>query len=858
MASHGPDTRHARPGSGPFLESWRPGTGAPLEDREPATGRHLADRPRARRPTTSRAPPRPRRPPSRPGPTTSYQERARVLRRAAEIYEANRDEFGTWTQRETGASTARCTTSRTSRTSEILNAATLPSQPYGSLMPSAVKGRLSMVRRVPVGVIGAITPWNSPSRARACASSRRRSRSATPSSSSRTRRRRSSAARCSPRSSRRRACPTGCSRSSSAAPTSARRSSPTRTSRSCRSPAPRPSGRRVGQLAGGMLKKVSLELGGNNAFIVLDDADLDAAAVRRRVLGVPVPGPGLLRGRPPPRPSQRRRRVHRGPRPRRPGGSAPAIRTARTSSWARSSTRSRSPGSTGSSSARSTAGAVVNEGGDLRGPLLPADRAHLGHAGHAGLHRRDLRPGRPDHGVRHRRGGRRPRQRERVRPGRVDLHALARRAGWRSRTGCGPGMVHVNDGTLNDEAIIPFGGMGESGQRQPVRRRGQPRHVHRVAVGHGARRAADRSRSDRDDGDGIDHRRRQAGRGLAGDGVARRLRVALRGECRDARPGARGGADAGLRPERPGPRAAQELRSRSSGSSSTTSPTRTSRRSSAASRTPPRSAATWSSPAARTAIAEREDSYVRLLRSMRAATVIFAGSGLDDPEVNRRDAQARRRDARLRRGRRPPLAARVRRGGGRRGQRRRRSPAWSRNSSASAIDGSRSWPARPRCTSARQRLDGYRRGLDDAGVPFDERLVVRTAFNREGGALAVDELLAGDAPFTAVCSANDLLALGALAAPRRARDRGPARGVGRRLRRHPDRGHRRPEALDRPAAAAGDRPSRLRLRRATARRGAAAPRSAADGPGDARVHGAAAAPGVARRGAGRRAAAGAA
>jgi benzaldehyde dehydrogenase (NAD) len=25
------------------------------------------------------------------------------------------------------------------------------------------------------------------------------------------------------------------------------------------------------------------------------------------------------------------------------------------------------------------------------------------------------------------------------------------------------GMVHINDGTLNDEAIIPFGGMGDSG-----------------------------------------------------------------------------------------------------------------------------------------------------------------------------------------------------------------------------------------------------------------------------------------------------------------------------------------------------------------------------------------------------------
>ncbi|HEY3522956.1 MAG TPA: aldehyde dehydrogenase family protein, partial [Candidatus Limnocylindrales bacterium] len=37
-------------------------------------------------------------------------------------------------------------------------------------------------------------------------------------------------------------------------------------------------GRRVGTLAGGLLKRVSLELGGNNAFVVLDDADLDAAA----------------------------------------------------------------------------------------------------------------------------------------------------------------------------------------------------------------------------------------------------------------------------------------------------------------------------------------------------------------------------------------------------------------------------------------------------------------------------------------------------------------------------------------------------------------------------------------------------
>lgn len=37
-------------------------------------------------------------------------------------------------------------------------------------------------------------------------------------------------------------------------------------------------GRRVGELAGRNLKKVSLELGGNSPMLVLDDADLDAAS----------------------------------------------------------------------------------------------------------------------------------------------------------------------------------------------------------------------------------------------------------------------------------------------------------------------------------------------------------------------------------------------------------------------------------------------------------------------------------------------------------------------------------------------------------------------------------------------------
>ena len=45
---------------------------------------------------------------------------------------------------------------------------------------------------------------------------------------------------------------------------------------------------------------------------------------------------------------------------------------------------------------------------------------------------------------------------------------------------------------------------------------------------------------------------------------------------------------------------------------------------------------------------------------------------------------------------------------------------------------------------------------------FDPGLVVRTGFDRAGGALGVDSLLAAEAPFTAIACANDLLALGAL------------------------------------------------------------------------------------------------
>lgn len=158
---------------------------------------------------------------------------------------------------------------------------------------------------------------------------------------------------------------------------------------------------------------------------------------------------------------------------------------------------------------------------------------------------------------------------------------------------------------------------------------------------------------------------------------------------------------------------------------------------------------------------ERENSYARLLRSLRAAAVIFAGSGIVDGEANEELARhvtgirangsavvhlSPHADG-------PPdvgvdnvagIAAMV--------------------AALAELGHTRiAFFAGPTSLFvARERLSGYRRGLRDAGIAIDERLIVDTAFNRAGGATGVDELIERGVEFTAICCANDLLALGAL------------------------------------------------------------------------------------------------
>jgi benzaldehyde dehydrogenase (NAD) len=260
----------------PFLDGWRPGTGDLREIREPATGLPLVsvaqstpdDVARAAAAATAAQP---------AWAETNYQERARVLRRAAEIYDAHRPEFGVWTMRETGAVHSKMHHEQSFAYEEMLNAATMPSQPYGSLMPTAQRGRLSMVRRVPVGVVGAITPWNSPTvlgmRVVAPALALGNAVILKPDPQTPVAGGAIFAAVFAEAG-----LPDGVLQIvvggadvGEAIVTDPNVSLVSFTGSTA-------AGRRVGQLAGGLLKKVSLELGGNNAFVVLEDADLDAAA----------------------------------------------------------------------------------------------------------------------------------------------------------------------------------------------------------------------------------------------------------------------------------------------------------------------------------------------------------------------------------------------------------------------------------------------------------------------------------------------------------------------------------------------------------------------------------------------------
>jgi LacI family transcriptional regulator len=157
----------------------------------------------------------------------------------------------------------------------------------------------------------------------------------------------------------------------------------------------------------------------------------------------------------------------------------------------------------------------------------------------------------------------------------------------------------------------------------------------------------------------------------------------------------------------------------------------------------------------------RQNSYARLLRSLRAGAVIFAGSGIADGEAN---VELQRHVAGMRENGQAVVHLSPHEGG---------PPDVGVDNVAgiaamvkALVDLGHehiAYLAGPgSLLVANERLAGYRSGQADARLKIDERLIVSGGFDRAAGAAGIDELTARGVEFSAVCCANDLLALGAL------------------------------------------------------------------------------------------------
>ena len=93
---------------------------------------------------------------------TSYDERAAVMRRAAAALERRAEEVTDLIVRETGSIPGKAQYEVGGAANELYEAAGLTSRAVGEVLPSHSPGRFSIAERIPVGVVAAITPWNFP------------------------------------------------------------------------------------------------------------------------------------------------------------------------------------------------------------------------------------------------------------------------------------------------------------------------------------------------------------------------------------------------------------------------------------------------------------------------------------------------------------------------------------------------------------------------------------------------------------------------------------------------------------------------------------------------------------------------
>lgn len=258
-----------------FSNGWVPGTGGVADVVDPSTGETLTTIGTGLAEDIDRAANAARR--AQPGwGSTSFDKRAEILREAARLLKARSDEINEWNVRECGSTGAKAEWELHATYEQLLMAAAMPMQPEGALYASAMPGRMNICRHIPVGVVGVIAPWNFPillaMRSVAPALAVGNAVILKPDQQSAV-----SGGLLLAKVFEDAGLPPGVFHVIPGGPVTG--------DALVRHPkvgmisftGSTAVGRSIGEICGRMLKRVALELGGNNAILVLDDADVDAA-----------------------------------------------------------------------------------------------------------------------------------------------------------------------------------------------------------------------------------------------------------------------------------------------------------------------------------------------------------------------------------------------------------------------------------------------------------------------------------------------------------------------------------------------------------------------------------------------------
>ena len=208
---------------------------------------------------------------------TLPQERRGLLLNAINIIEKRKEEIADWIVKESGSARVKAETEIMAATLMMQEAASMPNRMEGRIYPSPIPGKESRAYRKPLGVLGIITPWNFPfhlsMRSIAPALALGNTIVVKPASSTPV-----SGATLIAKIFEEAGVPKGvfnvtAGKGSDIGDYFVKHP----TSKLISFTGSTPVGRNIGKIAGEALKKVSLELGGNNVFIVREDANIEKA-----------------------------------------------------------------------------------------------------------------------------------------------------------------------------------------------------------------------------------------------------------------------------------------------------------------------------------------------------------------------------------------------------------------------------------------------------------------------------------------------------------------------------------------------------------------------------------------------------